>query len=184
LAAEVRHAAVIVRIPAAFGVIGTLLVHLAVVHSLIFGFGVRGAAVSPYDGAKAEFAHLQLIYLTDARDFGGERTRQNHSQKSVPRKLAASLDARRLPALDIDKDQTTAQRLSAKVIDGASFIKMCRENYPDATHFNHDLATVSLQGANIETGGGDRQRALMALRCLQAFGTFGAKVVVQSAPDS
>jgi hypothetical protein len=179
-AAEVRHAAAVGWLPPALGVIGTLLLHLGFVCSLIFGLGPRGAAVSPYDASNADFGPLLLISFADATDSGSERTRENHSRKFVPRKLAASVHTQRLPARDTEKDQTTGSQISAKVVDGPSFIKMCRENYPDAAHFNRDLATLSLQGANIEVSGGDRQRALMALQCLQAFGTFGAMVVGQS----
>ena len=166
------------------GVVGALLLHFIVIRFLIVGMSTANVPASPYNAAGSDFGALLLIPLENSADSDGQRHHDIQLPAVIQRKLVIFVEPGPLPALHIDSTHLEVMRTNAKMLDTAAFVKMCRDNYPDAAHLNHDLATVSLRrfgkadesnGQNIvEVSGGDRQRALMAIRCLRAFGTFGA----------
>jgi hypothetical protein len=100
--------------------------------------------------------------------------------KMAPRIAIPKLDPSSVPLLHIETESPEVLPAAANVLNQTAFVKTCRESYADAASFSRDLANVSLQRGAIEISGGDRDRALMALRCLQAFGTLGANTVSQS----
>lgn len=160
------------RRPAALGAIGTLLLHAVLVASAILGTRAPSAAAYPYIAAGADGDALLLLPASPA-NVDVRRLEDSSPQKLVPPKLVVSLEDFAPPhALRIDSSQPEAEQPSGIRVASISFVKSCRETYPDERRLDQDLAAVSLHGTHVEISSGDPQRALMALHCLQALGTL------------
>ncbi len=168
-AGDARHA----RLSAALGVIGTLLLHAVFMSAAVLALRAPSVAAYPSTAAGTDGDALLLLLPLTAANVG-RGLDDSSVQNWVPPRLevpSADLDAPRIQRLE----QPEAPQHTATPVDRITFIKTCRETYPDERRLNQDLAAVSLQGVHVElTSGGDPQRALMALHCLQALGTLGA----------
>jgi len=162
--------------PVVLGLIGTLLLHACFVSWAILG--TRAPSAAPYAATGSDGDALLLLLPTSTVNVDVRRLNESSPQKWLPpTPMVSPADLDPLPALRIDARQPEVAQPSATRVDRITFIKTCRETYPDERHLNEDLATVSLQGSHVEISGGDRQRALMALHCLQALGTLEVAAV-------
>jgi len=153
--------------------------------SLLWGTGTRGMAVSKLNATGTDSIMLLLIPAGSAESVRKPIDVFDAHRFVPPMLAAAAVDPGTLRVLRIDAQLTDDSPASLKVVERIAFLKMCRENYPDASHFNRDLGSVSLRdfitpAGRAELAVGNERRGLTALRCLQAFGTLGAAVVGQS----
>jgi len=176
-ASDARHA----RLPAALGVIGTLLLHAVFMSAAILALRAPSVATYPSTAAGTDGDALLLLLPLTAANAGRGRN-DSTVQNWAPPNLAVALADLGPPRMQrLESSQPDAAQHAATPVDRITFIKTCRETYPDERRLNQDLAAVSLQGAHVELTSGDPQRALMALHCLQALGTLGAAVVGDAA---
>jgi hypothetical protein len=165
--------------PTVLGLVGTLLVHALFLQSLIHGTATLGARF-PQSALT-----LVLIRSTDAADSTSKLIEESISRnREAMRQPISVANLARLPMLEIGAELESGDRRdSASVAEEMAFRKTCRRIYPDDIPLKRDLAGVSLlspvmpgqriEPADFRISSGDEQRALMALRCLQAFGTVG-----------
>jgi hypothetical protein len=146
---------------------------------------MRGARRVRHPDTSAAFITLESI-AAPTTDSESKLIRDLKSPAFTPRTPLVSIDPDAPPEVDEDTEQEDS-RASAKFGDRTALIRMCRENYADQDRLKQDLAGVSLRdfvavdgqvrAGSVEISGADRQRAYLALRCLQAYGTFGPIVI-------
>ncbi len=161
--------------------IGTLLVHAVVVCWLAFGAGARIAWVS--DGDRPGARSLSLLLLSPAaEDAVNQAPRIPEPQRVSVRMTTPSFEPAVLPNLAIEADLRLAGRQPAARDAQIATLDLCHRTYRDEADLLRDVAHVSLRGAvvpggpigdaEVDISSGDRSRALLALHCLQAFGTL------------
>ncbi len=162
--------------PAVLALVGTLLVHALFLQSLMRGTGVLGIRLPQ--------SALTLVVIESTHVTESTVKRIDASTSRILRRRMSGEIPMRLPIVDIGEQlQTEDVRASASLVDENSFMQLCRRTYPDDVPLQHDLAGVSIRSpvmpggrigpADIQISSGDAQRARLALRCLQAFGTVG-----------
>jgi hypothetical protein len=176
------------------GLVGTLLLHAMLLGSVLHGLRGPTATVSPFDTQNVDYGPLVLIQPMPWMAAGNKRIPTTPARASVLQNVAVVLQLGPLPELPLESSTTSATRASGNIVDAVTFVKKCHESYPDAAHLDHDLAAVSLRGlmasdgrswqGTIDISAGDRERALMALQCLQAFGTLAATAQVPAGQSS
>ena len=160
------------------GIVGACGLHALVLSLLLVGPALTRTALPHRSGSPDYITLLAIPHGNSAR--GDQAIRAPVPPMIAPRiPMGPSV----LPLLQIDAEPSEASSSSSSVMNRIAFIKKCRESYADPASLSRDLAHVSLRPGAIEISHGDRDRALMALRCLQAFGTLGA-TAVNPAPGS
>jgi hypothetical protein len=167
--------------------VGTLALHGFIGYWLIFvgqkpmRFADGQVAVTPFS--------LTLINPVSASASKNEPEIPQLTRDAAWRTLKASLiDLDPPPHLKITTESSPeGPRQSTMTADAASFLRMCRSRYPDSRQLSVDLARTSLQDSASAADGRERRTtelsdteqspALVALHCLQAFGTLGGRPV-------
>ena len=177
------------RSASVLGLTGTLLVHAFLLQSLLSQSGPRSAGVSvaeASDGTSALSSVLIQPIGSAVRD-SVQRT-ASEVQKRVSPSAAHRPPPDPLLLLDLGEESVGEdQHRALDLGERNALLQRCRREYPEEARLAQDLANVSLQDAVLTDGRIDRAevkisgtetpRALMALSCLQAYGTFGTAVV-------
>jgi hypothetical protein len=172
------------------GLIGTLVLHAAFFQAVL---PYSAAHVPSKLGGRALATgslSLLLIPLVNTADSAAAIRKEIKAGPLNLQKIAsASVDSGPIPGVRVaGTGEPEDFETMALHLEGVPFLKLCREYYGDGIRLRDDLANVSVRAVPdggegqgpVEVSGTGQRRARLALRCLQAFGTFGATVVASA----